>query len=671
MSSTTEEEMAKKIALLEKLLAKEVIKNEVLQEEVDDLRRERDRTSQSPPRRESNEMLLSQQLRHCHEELLKKSAELAMLKDMQDQLLTKQHEILRDHFEEVAELKRRLERYESTTTSPLARVTDEDDAVSVEDYCQDTIIIAREESPLCPLFLLHKGVDGAVRCLWDNQFAECEKKLAKGARISPRYCLEYAITKLVETAMFASYETRETALEYFSEAEALALQVRSGPAVLVDGGTTTVDEIWHMECDVITADALFFKAVLQMRMNSYLKGAVNLRKSWGLYASLLQRLSIGGVPHELEMTIKFGCGMFYTYLTLVPSNLMTVLKAIGFISDRNLGEQFLSEVAQSGTSIRAPFAALGLIAYYVFLPPLVGDTEEALMAKANALFEIVLPAFPNNSYFYGLRNLYYRRRGDSASAIAAIQKAISNAIPSTPTKTAPILFLHMLGDTYFMDLQVGKARDIFTEIHGQLSQSPPSTFAFAGQAGLMLAACHMWLGDEKKCLEEVRRVSKSSNAKTAMEDANSPKVAAMVLGDLRHVHVLGWFLLYLNRDVSHLHRDRIREMSTLLDTAVHRQNVILLSPEVKALYLLLKGVMTQSKSLLDEAMNLDSRLPAESVLIPYMAYELGATEGRAGNEKRAKELFEKACKSKGEALQHELLAVRPVMALRHLSQCEK
>lgn len=60
-------------------------------------------------------------------------------------------------------------------------------------------------------------------------------------------------------------------------------------------------------------------------------------------------------PVELQDNIKFGVGLFYTILSLLPSSLMKALSAIGFVANRDLGEKYLTDVFNNGNYHFFPF----------------------------------------------------------------------------------------------------------------------------------------------------------------------------------------------------------------------------------------------------------------------------------------------------------------------------
>ena len=575
-----------------------------------------------------------------------------------------------------------------------------------------------------PASRLHRGVEDAVHMVWNNRYDEAEMILESKRTSNPRYALEYANLFLIKGLMNASNEKREALLGLFKEADGLASKTKYGQPMVPDssdeedediarsaetdvsGAELTekdrkkieklkqdeakkqrekekeafkraqkeasktgqpVDVSWKLECDVIYADALLVRSLVQLAMNSYLKGGINLRSTWGYYYALMQDVekdTAGLIPRELVMNIKYGCGTFYTYLALVPAGLMKLLSAIGFISDKELGEQYLTEVFKSET-IRSPFAALVLCTYYLFLPTGLGNVEETL-AKAKIVLETMNARYPDNTYFHGYTNFFHRKRGETKEAVEAIVLAATNA---EKAGCVPLLLRYLHADTLFMDLQFGAARTKYMELLKTLEDAK-ETFAYTGQVVLSLAACNVMLGDDATGITWLKKVGSMYNSKSK-QDSNSPKYAARVLSELKLLPLIGVYILYINRDLAHMkaaHAERL--MGELRRVTAGKD---LASPECSGMLNLFTGVITKGCGRKDEAMvewdknvALEKKLSSDSMVLPYTFYEMGELEYRRGNLPRAKQLFEKGQSFKGEG--HETLSNRYSIALKQLKR---
>ena len=558
----------------------------------------------------------------------------------------------------------------------------------------------------------HGSVQKAIDLVWDNRGDEAEKILAIKKETNPRWALEWANCMMVRGLMSASNEGREAMLDRFQHADNLATKVKySVPeeedddwddivaAAEEDGVTSEEDkkrlakerakkadkqrekdkkdfkkgdagrdaQNWKLECDVIYADALLVRSVVQLTLNSYFKGGVNLRKTWGCFYALQQELerdTDGTIPRDVAMAIKYGCGLFYAYLALVPAGLMKLLSAIGFISDKELGEQFLTEVFKSNT-IRTPQAALVLCTYYLFLPTGLGNVKDTL-AKAKVVLDTMNEKYPNNSYFWGYLNFYHRKSGNTAEAVDAITRAAGNA---ERAGQKPTLLMYLHGDTLYMDLQFERAKTQYESLLAHLETSK-ETFAYTGQVIISLAACYAMLGDDENAMKCMKRVQSAYNPKSK-QDANSPKYAARVLKEPRLLALTPVYVLYINRDLAHMKSDHVDKLRAAMTAATASKD--LSPPEVQAMYNLFEGVMNKNTGKPDEAraafgkiMENEKKLAADSLVLPYCYYEVGELEYRAGDYEKAKQLFEKGSQLKGDG--HETLANRYAIAQKQLKR---
>lgn len=557
----------------------------------------------------------------------------------------------------------------------------------------------------------HRTVQKAVDLIWNNQGEEAERILSTKKDTNPRWALEWANCMCIRGLMSASNEVREAMLDRFQHADGLATKTKYTvpeededdiDALLAAAeqdhalndkererirkerekalekqrekdkdnfkkGGDRITQNWKLECDVIYADALMVRSVVQLTLNSYFRGGVNLRKTWGCFYALQQEVekdSEGAIPREIAMAIKYGCGVFYAYLALVPAGLMKLLSAIGFISDKELGEQYLTEVFQSDT-IRTPQAALVLCTYYLFLPTGLGDVK-ATLAKAKVVLDKMNEKYPNNSYFWGYLNFYHRKLGHTAEAVDAITKASRNA---EAAGQKPTLLTYLYGDTLYMDLQWDNARVQYEKLLQHLENTGDS-FAYTGQVVISLAACYVMLGDTESAMRWLKRVNSMFNPKSK-QDANSPKYAARVLKEPRLLPLMPIYVLYINRDLAHMEADHVEKLRE--STAAILKTRDSSEPETEAMYNLFDGVMKKNTGKTDDARYAfalifakEKRLAKDSLVLPYAYYEQGELEYRAGNYQEAKALFEKGCGLQGDG--HETLANRYAIAQKQLKR---
>ncbi|AYU81173.1 hypothetical protein, conserved [Leishmania donovani] len=547
---------------------------------------------------------------------------------------------------------------------------------------------------------IHHGVEKAVYMMWNNQYSEALELLRAKKDKNPRYALEWANVSLVKTLMSSTNEDRESLLDLFKSADSLSTSSKYNDPMFSEDdedddkeedktrkqlkkekkknkkvfkarkrdatkGGEYFDQTWKLECDVVYADALLIRSIGQLMMNSYLKGGINLRKAWGCYYSLIQQVeqdTENRIPYELKMCIKYGTGTFYAFLALVPANLMKVLSIIGFISDRDLGEQYLTEVFESNT-IRSPFAALVLCTLYLFLPTGLGNVDVTL-SRARRVLETMNARYPNNTYFNGYANFYFRKKGEVGPAVRSITLAAENA---EKAGLVPLLIKYLYADTLFMNQQWAEALEHYRRILDHLAKTKEK-FAYTGQVVLSVAACYVMLDNDKEALVWFKKVESMYNPKSK-SDSNSPRFASRVIANPRLLPLSGVYMLYINRDLAHMNKEQgLRVLAELKRVTKGKD---LSGPEAENMYNLFVGVIEKGSENTDAALaymkkifDNEKKIPSDSMILPFTYYETGEMEYRRGNIERAKELFDKGSKIKGDG--NETLSNRYNIAMKQL-----
>jgi tetratricopeptide (TPR) repeat protein len=504
---------------------------------------------------------------------------------------------------------------------------------------------------------LHHGVLDAIKFAMNNDYQQAEIILLPNQRVSPRFALEVVDVRVLRSLVSGLVATEELIKDY-DTVEKLAEKCRSQQLPIDTEAQSALSHedlhalqnrlrlIWKVECDVVHAEALLMRCSLQINMAHYIKGGVNMRLCWGRYKDLLARLTPGAppLPKELELAIKFGAGMFYAWLSLVPAKYMTLLELIGFAANREKGLAFLTEVVYAGNEIRAPYAALILCCYYLFFPTALAKPEVA-QADAKAILDFIIPQYPKNSHFYAFLNLYHRKRGETEEAISAIAKAVENAT------VPPLLFEYVLADTLYMDLQFETALDKYNAILPKITSR--DGFDYPGQMLLSIAACREWLGDTDGAFEIIKTIPSRYNP-NSKHDAHAPKWAAHLLDNPALLPLLGVYVLYMNRDLSHMRREKVQQLAIAMEEAVSKEPASLSTPEGMSMYMLFRGVLAQDKG---DIIKAAQGAPHDSIVRPYALYEWGAMEFSEGDVKKAHAHFLMAqkCKEKGhDALVHRL-----------------
>ncbi|RKP26182.1 hypothetical protein SYNPS1DRAFT_28112 [Syncephalis pseudoplumigaleata] len=254
---------------------------------------------------------------------------------------------------------------------------------------------------------MHHYVREAIQAIWCGEFDRAERLLAARNQL-PRMAIHYTEIYLVRLLIGGHLKDREATLSNADLTEQLAGRVldstheweasfqlflrRNYPHVYRPTGdpatsyaaTPILRQNYRWDCMLARADALLFRAVLQMLSGgSEIKGAFNLRKSWKLYTRLQTDMDLdeetcrqrtdrpksavrsswySGIgsfgsgaadghteaDEDLCDALVCGLGVFYFVLSVVPGSFLSILKAIGFSADRIKGIRLLNTVFERG-----------------------------------------------------------------------------------------------------------------------------------------------------------------------------------------------------------------------------------------------------------------------------------------------------------------------------------
>jgi hypothetical protein len=125
-----------------------------------------------------------------------------------------------------------------------------------------------------------------------------------------------------------------------------------------------------------------------------IKGALNLRRGWKIYESLIKDLDTKEVELDplIVANIKFGAGLFFWVISLVPAGIaQRAVSFIGFKANKDLGMKYLRECYAS-KSLRAYYAGILVALNNVQLSAAL-DSEsnlENVRVRDNFLLKLIL-----------------------------------------------------------------------------------------------------------------------------------------------------------------------------------------------------------------------------------------------------------------------------------------
>lgn len=128
-------------------------------------------------------------------------------------------------------------------------------------------------------------------------------------------------------------------------------------------------EVVFAESEVLRATLL----LLQDSFSAYVKAGLALRRSYNAYARLeqymIQHHGAGGEGLDRNSVegVHFGLGCIHIVTSILPPKILTILKALGYMHNRDVGFQHLQRCLESAT-LRSPLASLFMLVFHGMLP---------------------------------------------------------------------------------------------------------------------------------------------------------------------------------------------------------------------------------------------------------------------------------------------------------------
>ncbi|CUF16660.1 Hypothetical protein, putative [Bodo saltans] len=116
-------------------------------------------------------------------------------------------------------------------------------------------------------------------------------------------------------------------------------------------------EVVHAEAEVLRATLL----LLQDSFSAYVKAGLALRRSYNTYARLEQYIvqhhgdDAAGLDRNSVFGVHFGLGCIHVVTSILPPKILAILKALGYMHNRDVGFDHLQKCLESNT-LRSPLA---------------------------------------------------------------------------------------------------------------------------------------------------------------------------------------------------------------------------------------------------------------------------------------------------------------------------
>ena len=248
---------------------------------------------------------------------------------------------------------------------------------------------------------------------------------------------------------------------------------------------------------------LLLRAILQFRIGSYVRGALNIRSAWKIFAEALSKTQFKSVsssssqksskitiqdPDTVGQIIFCVCILEFG-VSLIPSTFRWIIEYVGFPSgNRSLSMHLLNHCNSSslgGPTLIEPFANFFKLWILTFFYE-NWITAETFLHK-------ILSEYPTSVLYLFMGSHLYRKRLKCHKAIRLLRSAIQ--ISKVEIPEFEVILLHELGECYFL---LTDWKNSVLNYKSFLDQSKSTAYRCFAIHNLGIA--YVMLGEDKKAI---------------------------------------------------------------------------------------------------------------------------------------------------------------------------
>jgi len=406
---------------------------------------------------------------------------------------------------------------------------------------------------------LHKAVDH----LWNNESDQAKALLVPHIDKSPRHALVYAQVDWFTSMLSQNTDFAESVLGLFNKALDLADQFFNDfPKSAIQNGLLPSDASEEQkqavkdELELCNADGYMYSAMMLVMLDSRLKGIWRMRKAWSIYYNLFQRKTPAVDPEVLD-GVRFGAGLFMYLMSWLPPMAVSLLKIVGFVSNRDLGQHLMELPAGSEGSIHQPLACFFLIMATVCVPHALADVNE-LLAYAKPRIDSGLARWPNGVLFPWVASYYTRKVGDEVTTQKYLSHSIDVCMATGKFARPPMMLVMDQGISLMLTQKFAEASKRFESIN----ESKEKTL-FQGTPHVLAAVCQHMLGNDSAAEKEISAVQKLKLK--GKDKFICDYVLSLVSECSTGFSTIPYQMLYVRRDLAHMQPKTARSWMKLME----------------------------------------------------------------------------------------------------------
>ncbi|CAD2215033.1 tetratricopeptidedomain 39C [Angomonas deanei] len=229
----------------------------------------------------------------------------------------------------------------------------------------------------------------AIAMFFENRVSDCEKLLEKNLFGDPIYLAGSGLVVFLRYCMCFEQPVADKAIQLVETSSSFSSDLHPSTGIMkrIGGAFTRSDpkskwlkageyraKVIHAECQAIRC----FILILQQSVTAVMKAGVALKRAYNLYTELdkerKERARVEGKPMTeigLDLNslycVDFGLGAINLALSMLPSNIASMLNFFGMSGDRDTGFEYIIRCFESDTLL-SPFASALLLCVFALVP---------------------------------------------------------------------------------------------------------------------------------------------------------------------------------------------------------------------------------------------------------------------------------------------------------------
>lgn len=276
-----------------------------------------------------------------------------------------------------------------------------------------------------------------------NNFAEAEELFGRNYREDPLCASALGTLGTIRAMLSMEPDDINSACKCLVYASQFGKKVIP-PRSTIANVTSAIGNWWYsrkpeklspseFRANVVMGEAELLRAnllLMEDTFSGYLKAGLALRRAYGIYDYLQKYIGHYPTDHGADANslngMHFGLGAIHVVTSILPPKILAILKALGYMHDREKGFVHLHTCLRSRT-LRSPIASLFLLAFHGLLPAFAALTTDINVPIAEEVIKETLAVYPKSVIHLWLAGRVQRLKKDVSGSINIFSDCVAHS----------------------------------------------------------------------------------------------------------------------------------------------------------------------------------------------------------------------------------------------------